>query len=43
MEEKYGAEELARWTSSVFAWGQLTGMASAIRWVLGYNWGNADS
>ncbi|MBF5000344.1 restriction endonuclease [Nocardia sp. BSTN01] len=43
MEEKYGTEELDRWTSSDFAWGELTGMASAIRWVLGYDWGNADS
>ncbi|MFU9026800.1 restriction endonuclease [Rhodococcus erythropolis] len=43
IEERVGVEALEMDVSSDFSWGALTGAAFAIRWVLGDDWGNADS
>ncbi len=39
MEEKYGLEELGPWDD--FEWGMLSGKMSAIRWMLGEDWGSS--
>ncbi|WP_082951561.1 restriction endonuclease [Mycobacterium sp. 852002-51057_SCH5723018] len=43
VEERIGKEVLELDVSSDFTWGVLTGSIVAIRWVLGDEWGNADS
>jgi hypothetical protein len=43
VEERIGKDVLDLDVSSHFIWGTLTGSIVAIRWVLGDEWGNADS
>lgn len=43
VEEQYGADELARDVESDWNWGYLSGRISALRWVLGEDWGMLDS
>lgn len=43
VEERIGQDVLDLDVSSDFTWGALTGSIVAIRWVLGDEWGNADS
>lgn len=41
LEEKYGREEMQ--SGGDFEWGMLSGELSALRWVLGDDWGNLDT
>lgn len=43
VEDRIGQEVLDLDVSSDFSWGCLTGSLVAIRWVLGDEWGNADT
>jgi hypothetical protein len=43
VEDKYGLEELEQVISSDFSWGLHMGELSALRWVLGDDWGNGDT
>ena len=43
VEERIGKDVLDQDVSTDFNWGLLTGSIVAVRWVLGDEWGNADS
>lgn len=43
VEEQYGIESLVKDVETDWAWGYLSGRISAIRWVLGDDWGMLDS
>ena len=43
VEEKFGLEELEKVVDSDFAWAHHMGELSALRWVLGDEWGNGDT
>ncbi|MBF4606443.1 hypothetical protein [Curtobacterium sp. VKM Ac-1393] len=43
MEQQYCVEELAKDVESDWNWGYLSGRISALRWVLGEDWGMLDS
>jgi hypothetical protein len=43
VEERFGVDELNRIVADDFSWGHHMGELSALRWVLGEDWGNGDT